>query len=70
MIVTPDSPAELGDFLRKRREALGLTLRETADKSALTLTCVWKIEHGAALPQLLTLTLLCKTLGLSVEVKA
>ena len=57
--------AELGKFLRERRKAKGLSMREVAEQSGISHAEVFRIESGRrAYPSICVLTALGKTLGI------
>ena len=59
---------ELGKFLRKRRKAKGLSMREVAEQSGISHTEVYRIESGRrAYPSIRVLTALGKTLDVPNE---
>lgn len=41
-------PPELGDFIRARRDALGMTLEAVAKLAGCTKSHVWELEQGRA----------------------
>jgi transcriptional regulator with XRE-family HTH domain len=52
----------MGANIQERRESLGLSRRELADQSGLTLATISALERGKRWPELLTVKLLCKAL--------
>jgi transcriptional regulator with XRE-family HTH domain len=62
----PDYP-EIGDRLRARRQALGLSLRELADRLGVTPSLISQIERGRANPSVSTLYALVAELDLSLD---
>lgn len=59
----------LGRAIRARRLAQGLTLRELAEKAALSHSAVDNIEHGRQNVTLDTLQTVARALGLEVDVE-
>lgn len=48
-VADPTTPTpELGDFIRARREALGMTLEAVAKLAGCTKSHVWELEQGRA----------------------
>jgi transcriptional regulator with XRE-family HTH domain len=62
----PDYP-EIGDRLRARRNELGLSLRELADRLGVTASLISQIERGLANPSVSTLYALVGELDLSLD---
>ena len=54
---------ELGRRVRKRREALGLTMEQLGHRAGLHWTFVGQIERGERNPTLMTIVRLSKGLG-------
>lgn len=59
--------APLGDRLRTRRQALGLTLKEVADGAGLSVGFISQIERGITTPSLSSLVSVSRVLGLHVS---
>ncbi|MFN3547184.1 MAG: cupin domain-containing protein [Mesorhizobium sp.] len=62
-----DEAAPLGDRLRTRRQALGLTLKEVADGAGLSVGFISQIERGITTPSLSSLVSVSRVLGLHVS---
>ena len=62
----PDYP-QIGDQLRARRQALGLSLRELADRLGVTPSLISQIERGRANPSVSTLYAIVAELDLSLD---
>lgn len=62
----PDYP-EIGDRLRARRNELGLSLRDLAERLGVTASLISQIERGLANPSVSTLYALVAELGLSLD---
>jgi transcriptional regulator with XRE-family HTH domain len=63
--MTESTPAfELGREVRRRREAMGMTLEVLADRAGLTPNYIGTIENGQRNPSLTTLDKLAKGLGI------
>ena len=63
--MTESSPAaELGREIRRRREAMGMTLEVLAERSGLTPNYIGTIENGQRNPSLSTLDKLARGLGI------
>ncbi|KAB2908508.1 MAG: helix-turn-helix domain-containing protein [Ignavibacteriales bacterium] len=60
---------EIGAKIRQLRKAYGLTQKELADLSGISLRNVIDIERGSANPSLDGLTTLCLSLGLELKVE-
>lgn len=58
------SAAPLGERLRARRKALGLTLQAVADGAGLTAGFISQVERGLAAPSLSSLTAIARVLDL------
>lgn len=56
----------LGERLREQRRALGLTLKEVADGSGLSVGFISQIERGIAAPSLSSLVAVARVLGTEV----
>ena len=56
--------APLGERIRERRKALGLTLQTVADRAGLTAGFISQIERGLAAPSLSSLTAVARVLDL------
>lgn len=56
----------LGTVIRRERQALGLTLKELAERSALSVVYLGEIERGKKYPSALVLERLAEALGLDV----
>ncbi len=66
-IVEPEQAKELGQRLRARREELGLSLRQLAERAETTDTTIIRIEQGAyAAPAPDKLSRIAEALGLSL----
>lgn len=66
------SPAELGKAVRTAREAMGLSLREAAERARVGTRFVWELEHGkptARLDKVLTLMAAVNLLALLVPLE-
>lgn len=75
MVAAPDLRSDtgsvtLGQAVRARRRALGLTQEATADLAGVGLRLVHEVEHGKGTVQLANLTRLLNALGLHLEVAA
>lgn len=62
-----DRAASLGQQLRSRRRALGLSQQELADLAAVGVRSVHAAEHGKPTLRLDTLTGICAALGLELR---
>lgn len=56
-----------GEFVRKRREALGWTVRDAAKASGLSVNFISKVENSVTDPGLSRITKLLKALGVEVQ---
>ncbi|HKV84889.1 MAG TPA: helix-turn-helix transcriptional regulator [Ktedonobacterales bacterium] len=56
----------LGTVIRRERQALGLTLKELAERSALSVVYLGEIERGKKYPSALVLERLAQALDLDV----
>lgn len=56
----------LGNRLRDRRQALGLTLKEVADAASLSVGFISQIERGITVPSLTSLISVCRVLKADV----
>lgn len=61
------SGSKLGKEVRRRREALGLTLEELAERADLSPNYIGTVENGRRDPSLSTLESLAKGLGVPVS---
>lgn len=61
-----DSIIPLGRRLRDRRQSLGLTLKDVADRAGLSLGFISQIERGIAAPSLSSLVSVSRVLGVEV----
>lgn len=62
---------KLSDMLRKRREALGMTLEEVADASGVSKSHIWSLENDRTPNVSLQLaTRLSVALGISIHLMA
>lgn len=61
-----EAPA-LGPVMRRRRKALGLTLRATAEASGLSTGYLSQVETGKAVPTLGTLAQIASALGVGLD---
>lgn len=59
------TPLDLGREVRRRRQALGLTLEQLAERSGLTPNYIGTVEHGRRDPSLSTILALAKGLETS-----
>lgn len=59
-----DAAPSLGERLRERRRALGLTLQTVADRAGLTAGFISQVERGLAAPSLSSLTAIGRVLDL------
>lgn len=59
--------ATLGERLRARRKAIGKTLQQVADESALTVGFISQIERGISTPSLASLYNVAKALDANVD---
>ncbi|ADO44271.1 probable transcriptional regulator (plasmid) [Ketogulonicigenium vulgare Y25] len=59
------APTSVGDALRARRIALGITQRVVADQAGLTTGFISQVERGLTAPSLSSLHAISKVLGLS-----
>lgn len=66
----PGRTPDLGSKLRHARTARGLTLRDAAEKSGLSIEALSAIERGERYPSLRTLEALCTALALRVVITA
>jgi transcriptional regulator with XRE-family HTH domain len=57
---------QLNNRLRHLRQSHGLTMKELAEKSGLSLPFISGIEHGRATPSIKTLLALCAVFNLSL----
>lgn len=57
----------IGIVIRNRRELLGLTREQVAEKAYMNHQTVYKIENGYTLPRLGSFIHLCYVLGLKIE---
>ncbi|TFL16318.1 helix-turn-helix domain-containing protein [Jannaschia formosa] len=62
----PEAP-DLGPAMRRRRKALGLTLRATAETAGLSTGYMSQVETGKAVPTLGTLAQIAAALGVSLD---
>lgn len=62
----PDYP-QIGDAIRARRQALGLSLRDLADRLGVTPSLISQIERGRANPSVSTLYAIVAELDLSLD---
>jgi transcriptional regulator with XRE-family HTH domain len=60
--------SQFGQEIRRRREALNLTIEQFAERAELTVGFVGSIENGLRDPSLSTLTKLAHGLGISMGV--
>ena len=58
---TEDDWSRLGDFVRRRRTALGLTQQDLADKAGVSINTVGNVESGQRIREL-NLSKICKAL--------
>ena len=56
-----------GEFIQQLRKAQGLTQKELADKLGISDKTVSKWETGNGLPDIASLSPLCKALGINVN---
>lgn len=61
-----DNPS-LGERLRERRKALGMTQQQVADAASLTIGFISQVERGLSTPSLASLYNLAQALGASVD---
>lgn len=68
--VTARNSAELADplgpRLRDRRQGLGLTLKDVAERTGFSIGFLSQIERGLATPSLVSLTQVCRSLGCEI----
>lgn len=64
-----NSEQNIMQALRRRRNGLGLTLRDMAQMSGLGINTLSRMERGQTSPALHTLLLVADILGLEVEVR-
>lgn len=62
-----DDPVQLGKAIRRRRKALGMTLVQVAEDTALTTGFISQVERGISSPSLSSLLAIAATLQSSVE---
>jgi transcriptional regulator with XRE-family HTH domain len=62
-----DGPPTLGDRLRERRKALGLTLQTVAERAGLTAGFISQVERGLAAPSLSSLTAISRVLDMDAS---
>ena len=62
-----DDPVQLGQSIRRRRKALGMTLAQVAVQSELTTGFISQVESGISSPSLSSLLAIASTLQSSVE---
>jgi transcriptional regulator with XRE-family HTH domain len=67
MSLASDLGASVGERLRERRRALGLTLRETAREAGISTSYLSSIEIGNSVPSLTILARVVGVLGLSLN---
>ena len=60
------APLELGDALRTRRKALGLTMQRVADDAGLSVGFISQVERGITAPSLASLVSLAEVLETDV----
>lgn len=58
---------DLGNKLRKEREARGYTLKQLAEKSDLSIGFISQVERGQTEPSLASLKKLCEALGIKMR---
>lgn len=63
----PTSNTPLGQRLRERRLALGLTLKEVADGAGLSVGFISQVERGLTAPSLSSLVSIAKVLGSDIS---
>lgn len=61
-----DNELNVGQRIRERREQLGLSLREVAARSGLSLNAISRIERGDHSPTVASLHLIAGALGVSI----
>ena len=59
---------EIGQAIKERRAALGVTQRTVADLSGVAINTVVAIERGEGNPQIATLLDILNTVGLQLEI--
>lgn len=57
----------IGEVLRKRREILGFTREQLAEKADVNPQTIYKIETGQTQPRVINFVVLCYVLGLKIE---
>lgn len=67
-VLPDDTPAPLGERIRERRKALGLTLQVVADRAGLTAGFISQVERGLAAPSLTSLTAISRVLEIDASV--
>ena len=65
-LARPDYP-QVGEAIRARRQALGLSLRDLADRLGVTPSLISQIERGRANPSVSTLYAIVAELELSLD---
>ena len=60
---------EIGNYIRERRNSLGLNQENLADMSEVSLRFLKDIENGKANPSIKQLGKICDILGLKIELK-
>jgi transcriptional regulator with XRE-family HTH domain len=65
-IAAADQPISLGTRLRLRRQELGLTLKEVADRAGLSVGFISQIERDITIPSLTSLINVCRVLNSQV----
>jgi len=58
---------QLGSFIKSRRNNIGITQRELADKLNVTVTTVSKWESNQAVPGFRNMNGICEVLGMKRE---
>ncbi|TQS70026.1 helix-turn-helix transcriptional regulator [Rhodobacteraceae bacterium] len=63
------TPKELGDILRTRRKSLGITQKDLAMRSGISVPTIIAAEHGKETAQIGVVFALCSDLGLKLGVE-
>lgn len=61
---SPDIVKNIGAAVKGAREELNISIRKLADKSGLSATAIWKIEHGQMSPSIVVIYHIAQGLGI------
>lgn len=59
---------EIGDIIRQRRKALGITQQELADLGDVNINTIVSLERAEGNPKVLTLINICEVLGFELKI--